>query len=500
MFNPHTALMSAWRASLTFCAAAGCTVAVAADWVEPRTALDRAGVYHAGFDLRVADKQGRPVAATVAVCQTGQRCDNTNGRLAMAMTDERGQVAFRDLSSSRSLQIFVESPEQLRPRYLQFEELTNANANLGTLRLKLNRVITGTVRQVTHRGAPPTVMQSGRVTLWGVDELMWLGTTVVDRDGWFRLADFDIEPDMEIEFNDHSSRTLRAPLGIDPERSRYHFDLVADRVAGIDGLLRVVESRDVPPEHARPTPVATEATPHRIDLRLVATDGMPITGATVSVVGVQGAESVTDAQGRLSMTTEDAPEVLFLHGPWGIVSIGPESPKDRTLLWGRPPDVVAGILGQSEVQIPVLRRVRTRGVGPPSSRPLLQLEAVQPVAMGTGRMGAARARIRGQLVVAARGFAGASSPVRHVSPRGTLGPRLHGRQPTRTRGVRRGWSGRRGARGRDRDRDRLRGGGGGQRPRRGHRGGEPVHRCRRSPRPVGKPSCPLCSVRLCRRI
>jgi len=351
MFNPHTALMSAWRASLTFCAAAGCTVAVATDWVEPRTALDRAAVYHAGFDLRVADQQGRPVAATVAVCQTGQRCDNTNGRLAMAMTDERGQVAFRDLSSSRSLQIFVEPPEQLRPRHLQFEDLTNANANLGTLRLKRNRVITGTVRQVTHSGAPPTVTQGGRVLVWGVDD-EWPRASDLVRDGRFRLADFDLEPGMEIEFD-----YLRAPLEIDPESDRYHFDLVADRAAGTDGLLRVVENRDVPPEPAPSAQVGTEEPTHRIDLRLVATDGKPIAGAAVSVVGVPGAESVTDAGGRLSMATVDVPEVLSLRGPWGIVAIGAESPKDRTLLWGRPPDVVADILGQSEVRIPVLRRV-----------------------------------------------------------------------------------------------------------------------------------------------
>lgn len=346
MFNPHTALMSAWRASLTFCAAAGCTVAVAADWVEPRTALDRAGVYHAGFDVLVTDEDGQPVEATVTVRGTAEPASTT--------TDERGRAAFRDLSSPDSLSITVEPPERLRGRYLPYEDLTNANANLGLLRLKANRVITGTVRQVTHRGAPPTVMQSGRVSLYGVDELMWLGTTALDRDGWFRLADFDIEPDMEIEFNDHDSRILRAPLRIDPERSRYHFELVADRVAGIDGLLRVVESHDAPPE---PAPIATEAVTHRIDLRLVATDGEPIAGAAVSVVGVAGAESVTDAGGRLSMATVDTSEVLFLRGPWGIVSIGPESPKDRTLLWGRPPDVVADILGQSEVRIPVLRRV-----------------------------------------------------------------------------------------------------------------------------------------------
>lgn len=119
-------------------------------------------------------------------------------------------------------------------------------------------------------------------------------------------------------------------------------------------LTRVVESRDVPPD---PAPVAAEGPTHRIDLRLVDTEDEPIRGARVSVPDEPRADdAVTDADGRFLIRTVSVPERLFVSGPWGVVSIGVESAKDSMFL-GRRPDVVADLLGQSEIRIPILRRV-----------------------------------------------------------------------------------------------------------------------------------------------
>ena len=361
MTSRHVVFGSAWRASLAAGILATGAVANAADWVEHRTALDRPGAYHAGFDLRVTDEQGRPVEATVSVCPSGQNCNRADGRLTTATTDDSGHAVFRDLSSSRSFGIYVKPPERLRPRYLRFEELSNANADLGILRLKRNVVVTGTVTVVS--GETRTMVDEGRVSLHAVDDGAWLPFAPV-RDGWFRLEDFDVVP-MEIEFDDWTVGTLnpRVPLPVDPERHRQHFELIVDRQAEDGGSMRVVEVRDVPPE---PTPVPAAEPPaaepsHRIELRLVDTEGEPITGAWISVADQPGS-AFTDADGRVSLDAFDTPHRLFLSGPWGTVSIGAESRSDFSLSSGAP-DVVADLAGQREIEIPVLRRVEVEVSG-----------------------------------------------------------------------------------------------------------------------------------------
>ena len=351
MTNPHAALTFAQRACLAVYVVVAFAVADASDWVEPRAALDRDGFYYAGFNLRVTDEQGRPVEATVSVCRMGHGCGSTNGRLATTTTDESGRAAFRDVSSPDSVFVFVKPSIRLRPQYLPLEGVTNGIAELGTLRLKRNVVITGTVKRTTVGGAP-TAVDEGWVSLYAVGNGARLRYASV-RDGWFRLDDFDVEP-MEIEFEDYDWKTpdYRVPLPIDPDRDRQHFELLVEPHAGGGGLL-TVESSDVAPERA---PVAAEVPTHRIDLRLVDTEGEPIRGAPVSVAGTPRAgPAVTDADGRFSMDTVGDPERLYISGPWGIVSIGVESPTDPEL--DHPVDVVADLIGQSEIEIPVLRRV-----------------------------------------------------------------------------------------------------------------------------------------------
>ena len=313
MANPHTALTFAQRACLAVYVVVAFAVADASDWVEPRAALDRDGFYYAGFNLRVTDEQGRPVEATVSVCRMGHGCGSTNGRLATTTTDESGRAAFRDVSSPDSVFVFVEPSIRLRPQYLPLEGVTNGIAELGTLRLKRNVVITGTVKRTTAGGAP-TAVDEGWVSLYAVGNDARLRYTSV-RDGWFRLDDFDIES-MEIEFEDYDWKTpdYRVPLPIDPDRDRQHFELFVEPEAGGGGLLRV-ESRDVPPEGV---PAAAEEPTRRIDLRLVDTEGEPIPGSRVRVWGEPRIEpAFTDADGRFSLDTVGVPEQTLRIGTMG---------------------------------------------------------------------------------------------------------------------------------------------------------------------------------------
>ena len=260
MPNRHTALNLAWRACLAAGAAGAWVVASATDWVEPRTALDRPGLYHAGFIARVLDEQGRPVEATVSAIGPWAGIGRDRG-VATTTTNEDGYAELRDVSSDRSLYISVEPSERLRPLVLPLEGVPNGIADLGVLRLKRNMVITGTIKRVIDGGAP-TVVEEGSVST------------------------------------------------------------------------------------------------HRIDLRFVDSEGEPITTARVFVTGQpQEPSATTDADGRVSMDTQTVPEQLSVAGPWGRVSVGVESPKDWELAIGGPPDVVADVLVQSEIEIPIQRRV-----------------------------------------------------------------------------------------------------------------------------------------------
>ena len=349
MANPNIALTRARRACWTIYVVGACAVADATDWVEPRTALDRPGTHHARYVVQLVDDQGRPVAATVSV-------HGSRGETATTTTDESSHAELRDVSSPDWLFLSVSSSGRLRPQYLPLEGVTNGIADLGVLRLKRNVVITGIVKRVTD-GGEPTAVDEGRVSLYAVGDGTQLGFSPV-RDGWFRLDDFDVEP-MEIKYDDSSWKTPdhRAPLPIDRERHRQHFELFVEPEAGGGGLLRV-ESRDVPPEGV---PAAAEEPTRRIDLRLVDTEGEPIPGSRVRVWGEPRIEpAFTDADGRFSLDTVGVPEQLYVSGPWGVVSFGVESPRERDL---RPPDVVADITGQSEIEIPVLRRVELEVTG-----------------------------------------------------------------------------------------------------------------------------------------
>ena len=351
MANARVGFPWAWCACLAtvggwFFSASGAEAA-ASDWIEPRTALDRPGVYRAGFDVRVLDEQDRPVEATVSVVGPWAGIGRDRG-LATTTTNEEGYARLRDVSNTRSMFLSVEPSERLRPLILPLEGVTNGIADLGVFRLKRNMVITGTVKHVTDDGSQ-TVVETGGVSLHAVDDGEQLGRAAVG-DGWFRLDDFDIEP-MEIEFDDWMPRTpdYRARLPIDHERHRQHFDLIVDR-----GALRI-ERRDVPPPLR---PVAAAAPAHRIDLRFVDTEGEPIATAWVGVMGRrQETSAITDADGRVLLETAAVPERLILSGPWGVVTVGTASPKDRELAWQGPPDVLADITGQSEVAIPIQRRV-----------------------------------------------------------------------------------------------------------------------------------------------
>lgn len=354
MSNQRAALPLAWCAFLT--AIGACSVDNSPDWVEPRSALDRPGWYHAGFIVRVLDEQDRPVEATVSAIGPWAGLGRDRG-LATTTTNEDGYAELRDVSSDRSLYISVEPSERLRPMILPLEGVSNGIADLGVLRLKRNIVITGTVKRVANTGSS-TAVAEGSVSLRAVDDGERLGWAEV-RDGWFRLDDFDVEP-MEIEFDDRTPRTpdYRARLLIDPERQTQHFDLL------VNGDVLTVEDPDAPPERG---PVAAEVPTHRIALRFVDSEGEPIPTARVSVAGrPQEPSAVTDADGRVSMDTEAVPEQLYLSGPWGTVSIGVESPEDWELAFGGPPDVVADILGQGEIEIPIVRRVELEisGVDP----------------------------------------------------------------------------------------------------------------------------------------
>ena len=353
MANPCAALPWAWCALLTIVGA--CSVDNFADRVEPRTALDRPGTYHAGFNVRVTDEQGRPVKATVSV--VGPWDGVGRERVATTTTNEAGYAELRNVSSTRSLYVrevyktqslylSVEPSEQLRPLSIRLEGVTSGIADLGVLRLKPNMVITGTVKRVVD-GGTPTPEEDGHVSLLAVDDGERLAWATV-RDGWFRLDDFDIEP-MEVEFDDS-----RVALPINPELERQHFDLLVDRnVLSIKG-------RDVAPK----LPVAEEVPTHRIDMRLVDTEGEPIADARVSVVGnTQVPDAITDAGGRFSMVASDVPEKLYVTGPWGIVSIGGESPEGPVGEHGRAPHVLSEIIGQSEVVIPVQRRLEIEVAG-----------------------------------------------------------------------------------------------------------------------------------------
>lgn len=364
MPNPRAALLWAWCAC--FATVGACSLDNSADWVEPRTALDRPGTYHAGFNVRVVDDQGRPLEATVSVDGPWAGIGRDRRR-ATTTANADGHAEIRNLSSTQSLYVAVEPHERLRPITLPLEAVTNGVADLGVLRLKRNVVITGTVKRVID-GGPPTAADEGRVSLYAVGDGEWLGFANV-RDGSFRLDDFDIEP-MEIEFDDWAPGRPdhRARLPIDPERHRQHFDLLVDR-----GSLRI-ESRDVPPELAsveveRRGPrgrqwAAAEVPTHRIDLRFVDNEGEPITSARVSVAGKpQEPSAITDADGRVVMATESVPERLFLSGPWGAVFVGIESPKDWELARMGPPDVLADIVGQTEIAIPIRRRVEVEVSG-----------------------------------------------------------------------------------------------------------------------------------------
>ena len=340
MANPRTALPWAWCAFLA--TAGACSLDNSPDWVEPRTALDRRGTHNASFNLRVTDEQGDPVDATVTIPINPP---------ATATTDEDGHAELRNIASPDWLFLSVKPGNRFRPQYLALEGVSNGVADLGILRLKRNLVITGAVKRATE-GDEPAVVEEGRVSLHAVGDGEQLAFSPV-RDGWFRLEDFDVEP-MEIEFDDShwTGSEHRVPLAIKPGSDRLHFELTVER-----GLLRV-ESRDVPPG---PGTAATEEPTQRIELRLVDTEGEPIAGSQVRVsYPARSAPAFTDADGRFSLTAVGVPEQLYVTGPWGLVSFGVESPKVED---SRPPDVVADLTGQSEVQIPILHRVELEIAG-----------------------------------------------------------------------------------------------------------------------------------------
>ena len=338
MAKPRAATTWLWCVGLATVGA--CSLDNSADCVEPRTAIDRPGTHHAGFNVRVTDEQGRPVDASVTI-----------GSTATATTDADGYAELRNIASPDWLFLSVRAGNRFRSQYLPLDGVSNGVADLGSLRLKRNVVITGTVKRATE-GEQPAAVEEGRVTLYAVGDGEQLAFSPV-RDGWFRLEDFDVEP-MEIEFDDSRIGTpdIRAPLPIEPGSHRLHFDLTVER-----DLLRV-ESRDVPSE---PGPAATEEPTHRIELRLVDTEGEPIAGSEVRVsYPARAAPTFTDADGRFSLTAVGVPERLYVTGPWGLVSFGVESPKEED---SRPPDVIADLTGQSEVEIPILRRVELETAG-----------------------------------------------------------------------------------------------------------------------------------------
>lgn len=329
-----------WCAYLA--AVGACSLDNSPDWVEPRTALDRPGTHHADFNVRVTDEQGDPVDATVTI---------PINPTATATTDDDGYTELRNIGSADWLFLSVTSGNRFRRQYLPLDGVSNEVADLGILRLKRNVVITGTVRQATD-GEEPAAVEEGRVSLHAVGGGEQLAFSPV-RYGWFRLDDFDVEP-MEIEFDDSRIGTpdIRAPLPIEPGSDRLHLELTVER-----GFLRV-ESRDVPPE---PSTAAAEEPMHRVELRLVDTEGEPIAGSQVEAsYPARGEPTLTDADGHFSLTTVGEPEQLYVTGPWGLVSFGVESPKGEHL---RTPDVVADLTAQSEVEIPVMRRVELEIAG-----------------------------------------------------------------------------------------------------------------------------------------
>jgi len=296
------------------------------DWTEERTALDRQGVHHAGFVLRVEDYLGEPVETEVSIHATAPGWGGPRSRLAATRTDATGTVRFDGISSRHPLVAFVAGSDDLRPRQLALPGVSNGVVDLGVATLERNFIVTGVLYQNDALGrARP--MEHARVALrtrgmktarHGPLPGEYRAGDSDPRDGVFRLANFD-PGSLEIYISWYSrthSRSLRyaVPFEFDPNRRHRHFLLTLPREDAPDQTV-VVE------EGSWPAGVPSESdeergTPHRVEGR-IAVNGRPLAGLPIR----GGFSTTTDADGRFVADRKSASGELVVLTPSGDVRI-----------------------------------------------------------------------------------------------------------------------------------------------------------------------------------
>lgn len=266
--------MNTRRCTLVRIAVLGaCAAASGADWVEQRTAHDRAGTYNGGLVVRVLDPWDEPVATTVWVNGGGE-----------AETDANGRAELQGIFTRDGLSVGVGGTDDLRPNDQRLRGASNGVVDLGLVRLERNFVVTGVLLQKDVDGVLKPWSDYVTVELRGPLRRQGGGYGYVhahDRDrreGVFRIEDFDIEPDLYIGIRwwsdeQRSSIVHKVPFAVDPARPYRHLLVTLPPEDADDQSVEVQES------------VWPAGVPRRQELRfagrLVTTGGRPLAGLPV---------------------------------------------------------------------------------------------------------------------------------------------------------------------------------------------------------------------------
>lgn len=289
--------------------AASATVS-GADWVEQRTAHDRPGTYNGGLVVRVLDFDGEPVPTSVSV----------SGRYntLTTETDANGRAELHAIFTRDGLSVDVGGTNDLRPHYQRVRGVSNGVVDLGVARLERNFSVTGVLFQKDIDGVLRARSDYATVELNG--PWRWRGGGYGNdrahnrdqRDGVFRIEDFDIEPGLFIEIRwwsdeQRDSIVHKVPFSVDPLRPHRHLLVTLPREDADDQSVEVRES-------VWPDGVPGERPLQRFTGRLVTSDGQPLVGLPVRGAG----DTVyTDEDGRVELAAPYMIDDLTIPTPSG---------------------------------------------------------------------------------------------------------------------------------------------------------------------------------------
>ncbi|MDE0422335.1 MAG: carboxypeptidase-like regulatory domain-containing protein [Gammaproteobacteria bacterium] len=297
-----------WGGVVRVVALGACAAVSGADWVEQRTAHDRAGTYNGRLVVRVLDLWDEPVATTVNVPGVGE-----------AETDANGRAEMHGVFTRHGLSVVVGGTDGLRPNYQRVRGTSNGVVDLGLVRLEPNFVVTGVLLQKDVDGVLRPRSDYVTVELRGPLRGRYGHVRAHDRDrreGVFRVEDFDIEPDLYIEVSwwsdeQRDSIVHRVPFAVDPARPHRHLLVTLPEEDAEDQSIDVQES-------VWPAGVPEKRPLMRFAGRLVTSGGRPLAG-----LPVRGWQQTvyTDEDGRLELAAPFMIDDLTIPTPSGELYI-----------------------------------------------------------------------------------------------------------------------------------------------------------------------------------